>query len=131
MSMTDPMADMLTRIRNAHMAGLEVADVPHSRFKGEVARVLKKERFITDYVVEGGAKKTLRVYLRYTEEHEPVIRGVKRESRPGLRLHCAAKEVPRVLGGLGVAILSTSRGVMTDKEARKLKIGGEVVCSVW
>ena len=131
MSLTDPIADMLTRIRNAHMAGLDVAEAPHSRFKGEVARVLKKEGFITDYVVEGGVKKTLRLYLKYTTDHDPVIHGVRRESRPGLRRHKGARGLPKVLGGMGIAIVSTSRGVMTDEEARKLNIGGEILCSVW
>ena len=131
MSWSDPIADMLTRIRNAYGAGHEVVDMPHSRLKGEVARILKKEGFLTDYAVEGGAKKSLRLYLKYAGEHEPVIRGVKRESRPGLRRYVNAADVPRVLGGLGVAILSTSTGVMTDKDARAKHVGGELLCSVW
>jgi small subunit ribosomal protein S8 len=122
---------MLTRIRNAYGAGHEVVDMPHSRLKGEIARILKKEGFITDYVVEGGGRKNLRLYLKYAAEHEPVIRGVKRESRPGLRRYVNAADVPRVLGGLGVAILSTSSGVMTDKDAREKHVGGEHLCSVW
>lgn len=131
MSLSDTIADMLTRVRNAHMAGLDIVEMPHSKLKGEISRVLKKEGYITDYVVEGGAKKVLRIYLKYTVEREPAIRGLKRESKPGLRRYVAADEVPRVLGGLGVTILSTSSGVMTGSEARKQHVGGEVLCSVW
>lgn len=131
MSLSDPIADMLTRIRNAHMAGLDVAEMPHTGLKGEIMRVLKREGFITDYAVEGGVKKVLRVYLKYTADHEPVIRGLKRESKPGLRTYVAAGKLPRVFGGMGVAILSTSCGVMTAKEARKRHVGGEFLCSVW
>lgn len=131
MSFSDPIADMLTRIRNAHMAGLDIMDVPHSRLKSEILRIFKREGFITDYVVEGGVKKVLRVYLKYTEDRKPVIRGLKRESKLGLRKYVPSDKVPRVLGGLGVAILSTSSGVMTGKEARKQHVGGEVLCSIW
>ena len=131
MSMSDPIADMLTRIRNAHGAGLDVLEMPHSRLKSEMLRVLKEEGYITDYTAEGGTKKILRVYLKYTAERDPVIQGLRRESRPGLRRYVSSGEVPRVLGGLGTALLSTSRGVMTDKEARRRKVGGEVLCSLW
>jgi small subunit ribosomal protein S8 len=131
MSQTDPIADMLTRLRNGHMSGREIVEVPHSKLKDEITRILKREGYITDYVVEGGAKKILRIYLKYLGEGEPAIRGMKRESRSGLRHYVAADEVPRVLGGLGVMILSTSSGVMTGKEARKRNVGGEVLCSVW
>ncbi len=131
MSCTDPISDMLTRIRNAHMAGHEAADMPHSRFKGEVARILKKEGYIVNYRVEGGQSKTLRIYLKYAEENEPVIRGLKRQSRPGWRRYVSANDIPRVFGGMGVAILSTSKGVMTDAEARRNKVGGELICTVW
>ena len=131
MSCSDPIADMLTSVRNAQMAGKESAVVPHSKLKGELARILKKEGFVADYIVEGGKKKTLKLYLKYTEEHEPVIQGLQRKSRPGLREYVAADEVPRTLRGLGVSVLSTSRGVMTDKEARAQHIGGEVLCSIW
>ncbi len=131
MSLSDPIADMLTRVRNAHSAGLDTAEMPHSNLKNEISRVLKKEGFITDYIVEGGHKKILRIYLKYVADHEPAIRGLKRESRPGLRKYVAADKVPKVLGGLGMAVLSTSSGVMTDKEARKQSVGGEVLCSVW
>ena len=131
MSVSDPIADMLTCVRNAHMAGRELVDVPHSRIKGEIARILKKEGYITDFVVEGGLKKTLRVYLRYTDDHVPVILGIQRESKPGLRKYAGSKKVRRVLGGLGTAIVSTSSGVMTDKEARANNTGGEILCRVW
>ena len=131
MSLSDPVADMLTRVRNAQAAGHDVVDIPHSKLKGEITRVLKKEGFITDFVVEGGQKKTLRIYLKYTSELQPAIRGLKRESKGGLRSYVAAKEIPRVLGGLGVAIVSTSLGVMTGGEAREKHVGGEYLCSVW
>ena len=131
MSFSDPIADMLTRVRNAHMAQHEVATMPHSKIKSEIARVLKKEGYISDYVVEGGTKKTLRLYLKYTTDHSPVIQGLERVSKSGLRKYVAADALPRVLGGLGVAILSTSSGVMTATEARKKNIGGEVLCTVW
>ncbi len=131
MSLSDPIADMLTRIRNAHMAGHEVVEVPHSKLKGEITRVLKREGYINDYVVEGGVKKTLRLYLKYTGENEPAIRGLQRESKLGLRSYVAADEVPQILGGLGIAILSTSSGIMTGREAREKHVGGEVLCSIW
>ena len=113
MSWSDPLSDMLTRIRNAYMAGHDVVEIPYSNLKSEVSRVMKREGYITDFVVEGGNRKTLRVYLKYTSEHAPVIRGLKRESRPGLRHYVEAGALPLVLGGLGTAIISTSAGVMT------------------
>lgn len=131
MSMSDPIADMLTRIRNAHMANLEVAEVPYSKIKSEITRVLKKEGYITDYVVEGGTKKVLRIYLKYASENEAAIRGLKRVSKPGLRKYVKSDRIPKVLGGLGINVVSTSQGIMTDKEARKSKVGGEVLCSIW
>ena len=131
MSVSDPLGDMLARIRNGHRAGHELAEMPHSRLKGELARILKKEGYITDYVVEGGVKKVLRIYLRYTSDHEPVIRGMRRESRPGLRRYVGAQRMPRVLGGFGTTILSTSKGIMTGKDALKQRLGGEYICSVW
>ena len=132
MKVTDPIADMLTRIRNALMANHEAVDMPHSKLKTEIARILKGEGYVTDYVVEGGgAKKTLRVYLKYVREGEPAIRGLKKVSTPGCRRYVGAGELPRVLGGLGVAIISTSAGVVTDKDARKTRMGGEVLCHVW
>jgi len=113
------------------MAGHEVVEVPHSKLKGEITRVLKREGYINDYVVEGGVKKTLRLYLKYTGENEPAIRGLQRESKLGLRSYVAADEVPQILGGLGIAILSTSSGIMTGREAREKHVGGEVLCSIW
>ena len=130
MSWSDPIADMLTRIRNAHRAGLDVVEVPHSRLKGEVGRVLKDEGYISDYVWESGGR-VLRVYLKYTANRQPAIRGLRRESHAGLRRYVTADKLPRVLGGMGVAILSTSRGVMTAADARQRRLGGEYLCSVW
>jgi len=132
MSWSDPIADMLARIRNAHMAGLDTVEVPHSRIKGEIVRIMKREGFIADYVVEGGAsKKLFRIYLKYTGEKEPAIRGMQRKSKPGLRSYVASGAIPRVLGGMGIAILSTSGGIMTGKEAKKRNVGGELLCVVW
>ncbi len=131
MSMSDPLADMLTRIRNAQVAGHKTVAVPHSRLKSDVARILKAEGYIADYATEGGTPKMLTVYLKYAAGLEPVIRGLKRESRGGLRKYCNVTEIPKVLGGLGVAILSTSAGIMTGRDARQKNIGGEVLCSVW
>ncbi len=132
MSLSDPIADMLTRVRNAHMAQHEVVEIPYSRMKSEIARILKKEGYIEDYTTEGhGGKRVLRLFLKYTMDMEPAIRGLSRESSPGLRRYVGAKDSPRVLGGMGVAILSTSSGMMTDREARSKKVGGEVVCKVW
>ncbi len=133
MSMSDPIADMLTRIRNAGRARLRRVDVPASKLKLEIARILLKERFISNYkfVGEGSPQGLIRVYLKYTPEEEPVITGLERVSRPGLRRYCSADEVPRVLGGLGVSILSTSRGIMSGREAKKTGVGGEILCNVW
>ncbi len=132
MSLSDPIADMLTRIRNAHMAEHEVVEMPHSRMKTEIARILKREGYVTDYVVEGGGTtKILRVYLKYTTDHDPAIRGMERVSKCGLRKYASSDELPRVLGGMGIAIMTTSAGIMTAKDARRQHIGGEVVCSVW
>jgi len=122
---------MMTRIRNAQGARHEVVQMPHSKLKTEIARVLKREGYVKDYSVEGGAKKLLRVYLRYTGEQQPLIAGLRRDSKPGNRLYVGSDEIPRVLGGIGIGILSTSGGVVTDKEARKRKLGGELLCSVW
>ena len=132
MSMSDPVADMLTRVRNASRAELSSVEIPQSKLKTEIARILKKEGFVSDYVTEGhGGKKVLRVYLRYDQEREPIIQGLKRISRPSLRKYVSATDIPRVLGGIGLAILSTSSGLLTDAEARKARIGGEVLCYVW
>jgi|SRR5690606_18656474 len=131
--MTDPIADMLTRIRNASSVFHETVDVPSSRLKVELARILKEEGFIRDYklVDENKPQPTLRIFLKYAPNKQRVITGIRRISRPGLRVYAKRDEVPRVLGGLGIAILSTSKGVMSDKEARKAGVGGEVICYVW
>ena len=131
MSMSDPIADMLTRIRNAHMAELEVTEMPYSKIKSEITRVLKKEGFITDFVVEGGTKKILRIYLKYAAENEAAIRGLKRISKPGIRNYVKSDSIPKVVGGVGISVLSTSQGIRSDKEARKNNVGGEVLCSIW
>ncbi|MCL1856185.1 MAG: 30S ribosomal protein S8 [Kiritimatiellaeota bacterium] len=127
----DPIADMLTRIRNAQMAKLEIVEMPGSRVKHEIARILKDEGFISEYETEGAPKQVLGIALKYTDDGAGVIRGLRRESTPGLRKFCGCDDIPRVLGGLGVAILSTSQGVMSGREARRRKIGGELMCTVW
>lgn len=132
MVLTDPIADMLTRIRNASSVKHESVDIPCSKFKTEVARILKEEGYIREYkVIEDNKQGLLRIYLKYGVNKEKVISGIKRISKPGLRVYANKDEIPRVLGGLGIAILSTSRGVMTDKIARKNNVGGEVICYVW
>lgn len=132
MVLTDPIADMLTRIRNANMAEKKTVQMPHSKMKSELARLLKSEGFIKDYTMENkDGKSVLNLFLKYTAEREPIIQGLRRISKPSCRKYVASDEVPRVLGGIGVAILSTSSGVMTDNEARKQKVGGEVLCYVW
>ena len=132
MSMTDPIADMLTRIRNGITSRHERIELPSSKLKVEVARILKNEGFISNYkVVEEGPQPTLRVYLRYSQSGEPVIHGIERVSRPGRRVYRAKDEIPRVLGGLGLAIVSTSQGVLSGADAAKKGVGGEVLCQVW
>lgn len=132
MVMTDPIADMLTRIRNANMVRHEKLEVPASNMKKQIAEILKKEGFIRDYeYVEDNKQGVLRIFLKYGANNERVITGLKRISKPGLRVYAKANEVPKVLGGLGIAIVSTSNGVMTDKEARNQQIGGEVIAYVW
>ncbi len=132
MSWSDPIADMLTRIRNAQRAGLEDVSMPSSRLKAEVARIFKAEGYILDFKVEGDVKKSLVLELKYSDEDStPAIRGLRRESKPGLRRFCGWKDIPRVLGGLGTSVLSTSQGVMSGREARRRKIGGELLCSIW
>ncbi len=132
MNMTDPIADMLTRIRNGYQAKMTTVDVaPYSKVKAEIAKILKKEGYIENYATVGdGIEKKLVVTLKYTNG-EKVVRGIKRISKPGLRIYAKGEELPRVLNGLGIAIISTSEGMMTDKEARKKHVGGEVIAYVW
>jgi small subunit ribosomal protein S8 len=130
--MTDPVADMLTRIRNANIAYTEQLEMPSSKMKAAVADILKSEGYIRDYIVEPTAPQaTLRIALKYSRSRERALTGLRRISKPGLRVYAKRHEVPRVLGGLGIAIISTSAGLMTDREARKRGIGGEVVAYVW
>lgn len=129
---SDPIADMLTRIRNALKARHPKVDVPSSKVKMEIARILREEGYVLNYkLVEEGAAKIIRIYLKYTPANAPVISRLERISRPGCRIYSGAQEVPRVLGGLGISILTTSKGVMTGSEARKTGVGGEVMCRVW
>ena len=132
MSMTDPIADMLTRIRNANMVSHETVEIPSSKLKVELAKLLKSEGFITNYEVkEVGKFKVLVITLKYDEKHKPVISKLERISKPGLRNYSKAQDLPKVLGGLGVAIISTSKGLLTDRKARKENIGGEVLCYIY
>ncbi|GAW90896.1 30S ribosomal protein S8 [Calderihabitans maritimus] len=132
MVMTDPIADFLTRIRNANTVYQETVEIPSSKMKKALAEILKNEGFIKDYeYIEDGKQGILRLYLKYGPNKEKVITGLKRISKPGLRVYVKKDEIPRVLGGLGIAILSTSKGIMTDKQARKEGVGGEVICYVW
>jgi small subunit ribosomal protein S8 len=132
MSFTDPIGDMLTRIRNASNARHEKVVIPASRLKVRIAEVLKEEGFIKDYVRhEDGPQGAITVLLKYTQDRAPVITDIKRVSRPGLRRYVPTDSIPRVLNGMGIAILSTSKGVLVDREARKQKVGGELICTVW
>ena len=133
MTISDPIADMLTRIRNANTAKHDTVDVPASKMKIAIADILLNEGYIAKYdIVEDGSFKTIRITLKYgVDKNEKVISGLKRISKPGLRVYASSEELPRVLGGLGTAIISTNQGVITDKEARKLQIGGEVLSFVW
>ena len=133
MSMTDPIADMLTRIRNGLSAEHDTVAIPASKMKVEIARILKQEGYINGYSVEGetAKEKTITVELKYGPDEEKVITGLKRISKPGLRVYAKGDNVPRVLNGLGIAIISTSKGLMTDRDARKQNLGGEVVAYVW
>lgn len=132
MNVTDPIADMLTRIRNASAARHKELSLPSSRMKREIARILAEEGFIDTYVTQAdGAQERLTLRLKYVEGRTPVVTGIKRISKPGLRVYARKTEIPRVLGGLGLAILSTSHGIMTGTEARKQNLGGEVLCYVW
>ncbi len=132
MSMSDPIADMLTRIRNACGAGHKKVDVPASRLKRDIARILTERRFINNFTfVEDNRQGYLRLYLKYDTNDESVIQGIQRISKPGLRHYVVKKEIPRVLNGLGIAILTTPKGIMTDDESRVAGVGGEVLCYVW
>ena len=132
MTMTDPIADMLTRVRNANMVKHETVDVPASNMKKEIARILLEEGFIRGYdVIEDGKQGIIRIQLKYGQMSERVITGLKRISKPGMRVYAAKDEVPKVLNGLGISIISTSKGILTDKQARKEGVGGEVICYVW
>ena len=132
MQITDPIADMLTRIRNAGMARHESVDVPASKMKTAIAEVLLKEGYIKAFqIVDDGTQGIIRITLKYLPGKEKAIQGLKRVSKPGLRVYAGADEMPRVLNGLGIAIVSTSKGLMTDKEARKAHVGGEVLAFVW
>lgn len=132
MAISDPIADMLTVIRNGCKAKLKRVEVPASRLKQDVLKVLLMEKFINNYkYIEDGKQGRLRIYLRYTDEEKSVISGIQKISRPGLRRYADKKHVPRIRGGLGIAILTTSHGVMTGKEARHKGIGGEILCRVW
>lgn len=132
MATTDPISDMLTRIRNACRAKHRKVDVPSSRMKKEIARILKQERFIKNYWVVGEKPhEVIRIELRYTSGDVCAIQDLQRVSKPGLRAYVGMKRIPRILGGMGLAILSTSSGILTDKEARKQGVGGEVLCRVW
>lgn len=129
---TDPIADMLTRVRNAIKARHTKVDIPASKLKLEIARILKEEGYILNFkLAEQGAKKTIKVYLKYTPENDSVITHLERVSRPGCRIYVGSSEVPKVLGGLGINILTTPQGVMTGKSARQAKVGGELLCRVY
>ncbi len=132
MATSDPIADMLTRIRNAQLARHPKVDVPASKLKLEIARILKEEGYVANFkLADDGAKKSIRIYLKYTPGNVPLISRIERVSRPGCRVYVASREVPKVLGGLGINILTTPRGVMTGSTARKERVGGEVLCQLW
>jgi SSU ribosomal protein S8P len=132
MSMTDPIADMLTRIRNGNKAKFEKVDIPLSKEKLEIAKILKQEGYIKNFkVLSEEEKGTLRVYLKYDAQNRGIINGIKRISRPGLRIYVKSKKILPVLNGFGINIVSTPQGVITDKDAKKLNVGGELICSVW
>ncbi len=132
MVMTDPIADFLTRIRNANMVYKETVEIPSSKLKRSLSEILKREGYIKDFeTVEDGKQGIIRLYLKYGSGRERTITDIKRISKPGLRVYARKDEIPRVLGGLGIAIISTSNGIVTDREARKIGVGGEVICYVW
>ena len=132
MTMTDPIADMLTRIRNANTVGHATVEIPASKMKKAIAAILKEEGYIRGYeVIEDGKQGIIKVSMKYGPDKTKVISGIKKISKPGLKVYAKAEDVPKVLGGLGIAIISTSNGLITDKQARKLGVGGEVICYVW
>ena len=132
MTMTDPIADMLTRIRNANTVGHATVEIPASKMKKAIAEILKEEGYIRGYeVIEDGKQGIIKVSMKYGPDKPKVISGIKKISKPGLKVYAKAEDVPKVLGGLGIAIISTSNGLITDKQARKLGVGGEVICYVW
>ena len=132
MTISDPIADMLTRIRNAIMARHDFVLVPAARMKLPIARILKEEGFISDYeVLKGKPHRAIKLYLKYDDKNEPVLSGLERVSKPGLRVYAGRKEIPRVYGGLGIAIISTSKGIMTGQQAWRQGIGGELLCNIW
>jgi small subunit ribosomal protein S8 len=132
MKTSDPLSDLFTRLRNGMRAGHDRVDVPSSRLKEAVLKVLEQEGFIASFrKVQEGARPVLRVGLKYDHEGEPIVAGIERVSRPGRRIYAKADAIPQVLGGLGVSIVSTSRGIVTDKKARQARLGGEVLCNVW
>lgn len=132
MVMSDPIADFLTRIRNANMAYKDVVEAPASKVKKAIAQILKEEGYIRDYeYIEDGKQGIIRIFMKYTDDKQRVITGIKRISKPGLRVYAKKDNIPKVLGGLGIAIISTSKGIIVDKKARQLGVGGEVICYVW
>ena len=132
MSMNDPISDYLTRIRNAQMANKEYVDIPCSNLKIRISYILKEEHFVRDFIeIKDNKQNMLRVFLKYDFEDEPVIHGIKRISKPGCRIYVASDKLPRVLNGLGISILTTSKGVISNKKAKQLSVGGEVLCHVW
>ncbi len=132
MTMTDPIADMLTRIRNANTVGHATVDLPASKMKKSIAEIMRDEGYIKGYdVIEDGKQGIIRIQMKYGADKEKVISGIKRISKPGLKVYAKRDAVPKVLGGLGIAIVSTSHGIVSDKEARKLGVGGEVICYIW
>lgn len=132
MSMTDPIADLLTRMRNALIAKHDRVDIPSSRVKVAIVRILKEEGYVKNFkVLKDNKQGVLRIFLKYTEENKPVIKGLKRVSKPSRRVYVGRDEIPKTLSGLGVGIVSTSRGIMSDREARRQNVGGEMMCSVW
>ena len=132
MTMTDPIADMLTRIRNANTVGHDTVDVPASKMKKSIAEILTEEGYIKGFeLIDDSKQGVIRIQMKYGADKERVISGIKKISKPGLKVYAKAEDVPKVLGGLGIAIVSTSKGVISDREARKLGIGGEVICYVW